>query len=169
MEYSGTKDKGNKPIEDSQDGLVVFSPTNGRVVPLNQVEDEVFRKEMVGKGIGIFPEIPLIFSPVNGIIKYIPETKHAIIVVSDDGIEVLVHIGIDTVELKGQFFDLMVEVNSKVKVGDPLLRFDKKAISARGFNLVIPVIITNANDFSQVVPIDKERVVVEERLIEVFK
>ena len=148
---------------------VIFSPTTGKVIPLNQVKDEVFMKEMVGKGVGIYPEIPSIFSPVDGIVKYVPKTKHAIIISSDDGLDVLVHIGVDTVKLKGKYFETMVHQDTRVKVGEPLLHFNMKAISNLGFDLVIPVVITNSNDFSQIIPVSKKTVMVGDRLIDVLK
>lgn len=147
----------------------VFSPTSGKVIPLSQVNDEVFKKEIVGKGVGIYPKISSIFSPVNGIVKYIPKSKHAIIISSDDGLDVLIHIGLDTVELNGEFFKFMVDKEQKVNVGDLLLKFDKQAIQERGYDITIPVIITNSNDFSEVIPSTKANISVEDRLIEVLK
>jgi PTS system beta-glucosides-specific IIC component len=162
-------DSFEQPVKSDKEAHVVFSPTTGRIIPLQQVKDEVFMKEMVGKGVAIFPEISSIFSPVNGIVKYIPTTKHAMIVSSNDGIDVLIHIGVDTINLNGKYFETLVKQDAQVKVGDPLLHFDRKAILNLGFDLVIPVVITNTNDFSQVIPTRKETVIVEDRLIDVLK
>jgi PTS system beta-glucosides-specific IIC component len=91
------------------------------------------------------------------------------IVSSNDGMDVLIHIGMDTVNLNGKYFETLVKQNAQVKVGDPLLHFNRKAISNLGFDLVIPVVITNTNDFSQIIPTRKETVIVEDHLIDVLK
>lgn len=167
--HSEVLNKLEEPIDSKNKVHIVFSPTTGKIIPLKEVDDAVFMQEMVGKGVGIFPEIPSIFSPVQGIVKYIPKTKHAIIIASDDGLEVLIHIGLDTVELNGQYFNMMVHKDQKVKVGDLLLHFNMQAISKLGYNLTIPVVITNSNDFSRIIPTKKKSVLVEDRLIDIFE
>lgn len=147
----------------------IFSPTAGKIIPLQQVSDEVFKNDIVGKGIGILPELPAIYSPVNGIVKYIPKTKHAVLILSEDGAQVLIHIGLETVNLKGQFFNSFVQTNDKVKVGEMLLRFDLKAIEGLGYSTVIPVVITNSSEYSRVEATSKERISVSDCLINVFK
>ena len=169
MKFFGKKKTQHKIEKRTNHVCTVYSPTNGRIVPLNKIDDEVFKQEIMGKGVGIIPEIFTIYSPVKGTVKYIPVTKHAIIVSSEDGLEVLIHIGIDTVKLKGQHFKLLVDVDENVKVGDPLLSFNKNEILKLGFDLVIPVIITNSDDFSQVILTNKDKVVVEDHLIDVHK
>ena len=156
-------------VESGVDAQIVYSPTAGKIIPLNQVDDDVFKDEIVGKGIGVQPELPVVYSPVNGIVKYIPKTKHAVLVLSDDGVEVLIHIGIDTVNLKGQFFESIVQVNDKVQVGDELVKFDLKEIEKLGYSTVIPVVITNTGDYSRVEVTSKESIGVSEILIKVIK
>ncbi len=146
----------------------IYSPTAGQIIPLQQVSDEVFKNEVIGKGIGILPELPAIYSPVNGIVKYIPKTKHAVLIQSEDGVQVLVHIGLDTVNLKGQFFKLFVQKNDKVKVGELLLQFNLKAIKDLGYSIVTPVVITNSSEYSRIEVTRKERISVSDCLISVF-
>ena len=169
------------PIQDEQpenteihvgselNSLKIYSPAAGTIIPLQQVSDEVFKNEIVGKGIGILPELPAIYSPVNGIVKYIPKTKHAVLVLSEDGMQVLIHIGIDTVNLKGQFFKSIVQMNDKVQVGDKLIQFNLKEIKGLGYSTVIPVVITNSSEYYRVEVTRKERIGVSDCLIDVFK
>jgi PTS system beta-glucosides-specific IIC component len=156
-------------IKSDNSSLKIFSPTAGKIIPLNQVDDEVFKKDIVGKGIGIIPEIPAIYSPVDGVLKYIPTTNHAVIVASDDGLHVLVHVGLDTVNLKGQFFKMIAQKEERVKVGDLLLEFDMQALQKMGYNTVVPVVVTNTNDFSRIEVTHKEKIEVSDCLISVFK
>lgn len=167
--HNENQDKSETSSDSSRMVYKVYSPTAGQVVPLQQVNDEIFMKGMLGKGIGILPEIPIIYSPVSGTVKYIPETKHALMISADDGVDVLIHVGIDTVNLKGQFFKMITHINDHIAVGDLLLHFDIKEISDLGYNLVIPVVITNSNDYSRVEPTNAERVNATECLIDVFK
>jgi len=147
----------------------VYSPTAGKIIPLEQVDDEVFSKDIMGKGIGIQPRIPVIYSPVKGVIKYIAQTNHALIIASNFGVEILIHIGLDTVELKGKFFQMNVHKDDRVNVGDILLNFNLKAIKKAGYDIVTPVIITNSNNYSRIESVNVESVNVSDSLMKVFK
>lgn len=132
--------------------ITIASPLNGEIVPLTEVKDETFASEMMGKGIAINPKEGKVVSPINGIVQMIFKTKHAIGLKSQDGAEILIHIGMDTVQLDGKYFTAHVKDGDKVKVGDTLVEFDMDAIKKEGYELVTPVIITNTIDYLEIVP-----------------
>ena len=132
--------------------ITIASPLNGEIVPLTEVKDETFASEMMGKGIAINPKEGKVVSPINGTVQMIFKTKHAIGLKSEDGAEILIHIGMDTVQLDGKHFTAHVKDGDKVKVGDTLVEFDMDAIKKEGYELVTPVIITNTIDYLEIVP-----------------
>ena len=135
----------------SSDPKKVSAPLQGKVVPLNQVNDAVFSTKMMGEGIAILPENDLIVAPFDGVVTAVFPTKHAIGLTSDHGIEVLIHVGIDTVELNGAHFETFVVVDQKIKQGEPLLKADFAAIKAAGYDTVTPIIVTNTAQYIEVV------------------
>lgn len=132
--------------------ITIASPLNGEIVPLTEVKDETFASEMMGKGIAINPTEGKVVSPINGTVQMIFKTKHAIGLKSEDGAEILIHIGMDTVQLDGKHFTAHVKDGDKVKVGDTLVEFDMDAIKKEGYELITPVIITNTIDYLEIVP-----------------
>lgn len=129
---------------------VVYAPIKGKAIALEEVNDGVFSAGMLGKGIGIEPAEGKAVSPVNGTVSVVFDTKHAIGITSDEGIEVLIHIGLDTVQLNGEPFDVHVKVGDKVKVGDLLAEFDMDKIKEAGYKTVTPIIISNTDAYSDV-------------------
>ncbi|MGK9289030.1 beta-glucoside-specific PTS transporter subunit IIABC [Staphylococcus warneri] len=125
---------------------VVNSPIKGRVQQLKDVPDPVFASEAMGKGIAIIPQNGNVCAPFDGKVETLFPTKHAIGLKNEQGIELLIHIGLDTVQLDGNYFETFVENGQKIKKGDLLIKFDKEAIQASGFNAVTPVVITNNDD-----------------------
>ena len=119
-------------------------------MPLSEVNDETFASEMMGKGIAIEPTDGKVVSPINGTVQTIFKTKHAIGLKSEDGTEILIHIGMDTVQLEGEHFKAYVKDGDKVKIGDTLIEFDTEAIKKKGYELTTPVIVTNTNDYLEV-------------------
>lgn len=130
--------------------VTLVSPMSGTVVALDQVADETFASGLLGKGIGIQPDTGRVVSPVNGTVASLFRTKHAIGLEADDGSEVLIHVGIDTVKLDGQYFTAHVSQDDKVRIGDLLLEFDIPAIRAAGYDLTTPVLISNSDDYIDV-------------------
>ena len=128
----------------------VVSPVKGTALPLSEVKDEVFSTGSMGKGIAIKPECDLVKSPVNGEVIMAYPTGHAIGLRSTDGVEILIHIGMDTVNLNGKGFNLKVKQGDKVKIGDPLVKFDSKVIKEAGYSDIIPIVITNTNKYHDV-------------------
>ena len=120
------------------------APVSGKVIPLEQVKDETFASGMLGQGVAIEPTDNIIYSPIEGTVETIFETKHAIGLKSADGLELLIHIGMDTVNLKGDGFKQLIEVGQKVQIGTPLMEVDFAKIKAAGYEIVTPMVITNA-------------------------
>ena len=147
----------------------IVSPLSGKVVPLSEVADEAFSSGVMGKGLAILPDEGKLFSPVNGTIDSVTETKHAVSIVSDAGEEVLIHIGMDTVTLKGAPFTAHVQDGQKIKSGDLLIEFDMAAIEAANLSTLTPIVVVNSDDFSSVEVIGSGTIKVGEDLIKVQK
>lgn len=123
-------------------GIDLYAPVEGKVVDLTEVPDAIFSQKMMGDGIAIEPTGSLLMAPCDGRIAFISETKHALAIITG-GVEVLMHIGIDTVELDGQAFDVHVKINDEVKKGDKLITFDHEVITKSGKLLITPVVVIN--------------------------
>lgn len=144
----GTKEV-EKDIEEVR-ASTVFSPIEGNVKTIDEVDDITFSSKIMGEGIAIQPTQGRLVSPVNGSVTSLLNAKHAIGLTSETGAQILVHIGLDTVKLNGKFFKSHVKQGDEVSVGDLLIEFDLDAIIAEGYDTISPVIITNSNDFSKV-------------------
>lgn len=139
--------------------LSVKSPIHGQVVPLTSIKDEVFAQEMIGKVIAIEPNEGLIRAPFNGTVTSIFPTKHAIGLKSDSGVELLIHIGVDTVKLDGKLFEKFVEIGQAVKAGDPLVEFDLAEVKKAGYETTVLVVITNWEQFKSIEKMSIEQLV----------
>ncbi len=140
----------------------VLSPLTGSVLPLETVSDATFAEGLVGKGVAIVPAEGLVKAPFDGEVMMLTSTNHAIGLRSVEGVEMLIHIGLETVELNGAGFELLVKDGQKFQQGDALLRFDLADIKAQGYNLVTPVVITNASQFLDVIHTAEAKVVAGE-------
>ena len=142
-------EKGTEAGETSTEGIandvLVEAPVTGNVLDLTTINDPVFSSLAMGKGIAIQPDSDVVVAPFNGVVESLFPTGHAIGLKSDNGAEVLIHIGIDTVKLEGKHFKPLVSQGETVEVGQPLIEFDRKAIADEGFDTVIPVVVTNTN------------------------
>ena len=130
----------------------IASPLDGTIVPLSDVPDPVFSKGTMGPGIAVMPSGDTAYSPGSGMVVAAQPTGHAFGLVLDGGMEVLIHVGIDTVNLKGEGFDVKVKKGDRVTVGAPLVTFDRKVIEDAGYSLVTPVIVLNGRKFASVEP-----------------
>lgn len=128
----------------------VYAPLNGTVVPLREVSDPTFAEEMLGKGIAIHPKNGYVLAPFNGTVETLADTKHALGLRSEDGIELLIHVGLDTVKLNGKYYDALVTPGETFKTGDTLLTFDIEGIQKEGYDTITPIIITNSNDYTAI-------------------
>ena len=145
----------------------ILSPIQGKLYPLSDAKDEAFASETLGKGALIQPSNGKVYAPFDGTIVTLFPTKHAIGIVSDDGIEMLIHFGIDTVNLNGQHFTAFIEQGMKVKQGDLLLEADIEKIKAAGYETQVPVIITNSFNYQNIELSPKEDVSYQDVILKV--
>ena len=124
------------------------------MVPLKDLSDPTFAQEIMGKGIAIEPSENHIVAPVSGTVMVLPDSQHAIGIKGDNGEEILIHIGIDTVSLKGQHFNALVKAEDRIEVGQKLIEFDREAIKAANIQTVTMIIVTNTPDYLDVLSIN---------------
>lgn len=140
------------PVNEVREKAAITSPMSGELIPLADVQDPTFASGLLGKGIAVKPTLGQVVAPADGVIASLFRTHHAIGIECDNGAEILIHVGIDTVKLDGKFFTPHVKVDDVVKQGDLLLEFDMQGITAAGYDLTTPVIITNSDDYLDVIP-----------------
>lgn len=144
----------NETVEDTSNGIMrpveIASPLDGKEIALKDVDDEVFASGVTGKGIAIIPENNTVLSPADGTVSVLFPSKHAVGITTKEGIEILVHIGLNTVMLNGEGFTTFVKQGDQVKKGQKLLEFDKDFITNKGCSLQSPLIITNADQFKDI-------------------
>lgn len=153
-EDNKTEDIETKDIKAKDIEIKIFSPLTGKTIKLEDVEDEAFSSGILGKGIAILPEEGVLYAPADGTISAFFPTGHAIGIAMDDGAELLIHVGMDTVQLNGKGFRPFAAEGDRVKKGQKLLEFDRKLIQEAGYSLVTPVLVTNAEEVGAVVPVD---------------
>jgi PTS system glucose-specific IIA component len=150
-----------------QKDILIYSPARGKVVEIDKVPDEVLASRMVGEGIAIIPDNGIIKSPCDGKIIQIFSTNHALGIISEEGLEILIHMGIDTVELKGEGYKRLIEEEQVVKKGDPLMEMDLELIKEKGKEIITPIIITNMEKVKGLYPCDVDRVVEDDVVMKV--
>lgn len=151
-EVSVEKDNDSKvvtPLKDIKQEIIA-SPLNGDILPLDQVPDEVFASGAMGKGIAINPSEGVVYAPTKGTVSLVFATKHAIGFQTENGAELLIHVGMDTVSLEGKGFKALVEVGDTVEAGQKLLEFDMDAIKASGLPTITPIIVTNTDVYEDI-------------------
>lgn len=147
----------------------ILAPIEGKAVSLKEVNDPTFSEEIMGKGAAIVPSKGRVVSPVNGTVSALFKTKHAIGITSDDGTEVLIHIGLETVKLEGKYFKAYVKKDDKVKAGDLLIEFDMDSIKKAGYEIITPVIVANTNDYTDILSNINKDVKEKDKLIKIIK
>jgi PTS system beta-glucosides-specific IIC component len=140
------------------DGIKLTAPVSGKVIPLAQVPDKVFSQKMMGDGIAIDPVGDTIDAPFDGVVLMTTKTNHAIGMQTDSGLELLIHVGLDTVNLKGDGLKTLVKQGQRVKKGDSLIKFDRKKIESQGYSLITPIIVTNSKEHMVSSPTDQVNV-----------
>lgn len=130
--------------------MTVYAPADGTVVPLAEFPDAVFSQGILGPGCGILPTGKLVTAPFDGTVIQATDTLHAVGLVSNDGVEVLIHVGVDTVDMGGKGFQYYAKDGMKIRLGEPLIEFDRETIKAAGHSDAIAVVVTNGDDFSAV-------------------
>ena len=162
------------PVEEDEADMVtpasvkLMAPMKGAVMGLHDVADEVFSKGLLGKGMAIEPVDGKVVSPIAGTVTTVFPTKHAIGLTDDHGMEVLIHVGLDTVSLNGEPFEALVEAGDRVEVGTELLQADLDAIKAAGLPTTTVVVITNTDEFKDVTPVEPGNVSFKDHVMEVF-
>lgn len=131
-------------------GTVLGAHMEGECVPLQQVNDPTFGEEILGKGIAVIPADGKVYAPIDGEVSTVFPTGHAVAITTPDGIEILIHVGLDTVKLEGKHFTIKTETGRQVKKGDLLVEADIEAIRAEGYDCITPMIICNTADFASV-------------------
>lgn len=135
----------------TEDKKQILAPVAGKVIPMSQVADPTFSQEILGKGVAVVPSDGKFVAPVSGEVVVMFETKHAVSIKADNGAELIVHIGLDTVNLKGQYYEAHVKQGDKVKAGDLLVEVDLDKVKAAGYDVTTPVIICNTPDYPNMV------------------
>ena len=149
--------------------ITITSPLKGEVVRLDQMEDPAFAEETLGKGAAIISEEGVVCSPFDGTVQMVFETGHAIGLVSDEGVELMIHIGIDTVRLDGKYFEKLVKDGERVAGGQPLIKFDIEKITKEGYQVITPVVITNTETFADISVCREGSVGFQENLMSLVK
>lgn len=150
-----------------RDMLCITSPLSGTVHALNRIDDPIFSSEVLGKGCAIEPTNGDVYAPFSGVVSQLAETGHAIGITGENGVELLIHVGMDTIELGGRFFEPQVQMGDHVEQGQLLLRFEMQRIAAEGYSLMTPVVITNTDDYSAVQTLCAGKTVVGRELLAV--
>lgn len=157
----------DKAIEAEQKEITISSPLKGQLVKLSDVQDEAFSSGILGQGVAVLPEEGALYAPADGTISAFFPTGHAIGMMTVDGVELLMHVGMDTVQLEGKGFTPLAKAGDVVKKGQKLLEFDMELIKDAGFSLVTPVLVSNYTEFAEVIPAEGEHISCGEELLTV--
>ena len=166
-ETDGTNEEVTKRTTVKSETITVCSPATGELVSISKVSDPTFAQEIMGRGMAVIPKEETIVSPINGTVQMVFDTKHAIGFLSEEGAEVLVHVGLDTVNLNGQYFEALVKDGDSVQVGTPVLKVDLKGIQKAGYEIVTPVIVTNSADYADVIVGEERKIQKAEAIMKV--
>ena len=139
----------NKMISDNKE-TIIYAPVSGKVICREDIPDETFASGIMGEGVGIKPEEEIIVAPFDGEITSVVDTGHAVGLTSSDGVELLIHVGVDTVKMQGDGFQVFVTEGQKVKTGEKLLKFDRDKIRKAGYSDTTAALVTNSDDYSSV-------------------
>lgn len=142
---------------------------DGRTIPMDEVNDQTFAQELLGPGIAIVPSNGTVVSPIDGTIATVMDTKHAVCIQGEDGLELIVHAGLDTVELNGKYYQTYKEIGDQVKAGDVLLEFDLEEIAKAGYDVTTPIVITNLGDYKITKCLTGQQVKAGEEVIQLTK
>ena len=130
--------------------IIIASPMDGVVCPVTDLSDPVFSEDILGRGIAIQPSTGCVKAPAKAVISQMFDTGHAVSLLTDNGVELLIHVGIDTVKLKGRHYTVRIKNEDNVNIGDVLIEFDAAAIREEGYDTVTPVVVCNPQAFSEV-------------------
>lgn len=151
--------------QESSKTFKLIAPVSGKSLPLSETPDPVFAQKMAGDGLAMEPNADVIVAPADGELTLVFNTKHAFAITLENGVELLVHIGIETVSLNGEGFEQLAEQGTKVKAGDPIIKIDREFIKSKGLPLTTPVLITNPDILKSINPIENIETVAGETTI----
>ena len=158
-----------KMFEKNAKTISLKAVEDGRTIPMDEVNDQTFAQELLGPGIAIVPSNGTVVSPINGTIATVMDTKHAVCIQGEDGLELIVHAGRDTVELNGKYYQTYKEIGDQVKAGDVLLEFDLEEITKAGYDVTTPIVITNLGDYKITKCLTGQQVKAGEEVIQLTK
>ena len=158
-----------KMFEKNAKTISLKAVEDGRTIPMDEVNDQTFAQELLGPGIAIVPSNGTVVSPINGTIATVMDTKHAVCIQGEDGLELIVHAGLDTVELNGKYYQTYKEIGDQVKAGDVLLEFDLEEITKAGYDVTTPIVITNLGDYNITKCLTGQQVKAGEEVIQLTK
>lgn len=148
---------------------VLVAPVSGKVMPLSEVPDPVFAEKLAGDGMAIMVEGDTVVAPADGELTLVFKTKHAFAMTLENGLEILVHIGLETVSLDGEGFEQLVEQGTKVKAGTPLIKINRDFILSKGLSLATPVLITNVDAAKSITPVESGNAVAGKTVVVNFE
>ena len=158
-----------KMFEKNAKTISLKAVEDGRTIPMDEVNDQTFAQELLGPGIAIVPSNGTVVSPIDGTIATVMDTKHAVCIQGEDGLELIVHAGLDTVELNGKYYQTYKEIGDQVKAGDVLLVFDLEEITKAGYDVTTPIVITNLGDYKITKCLTGQQVKAGEEVIQLTK
>ena len=158
-----------KMFEKNAKTISLKAVEDGRTIPMDEVNDQTFAQELLGPGIALVPSNGTVVSPINGTIATVMDTKHAVCIQGEDGLELIVHAGLDTVELNGKYYQTYKEIGDQVKAGDVLLEFDLEEITKAGYDVTTPIVITNLGDYKITKCLTGQQVKAGEEVIQLTK
>lgn len=158
-----------KMFEKNAKTISLKAVEDGRTIPMDEVNDQTFAQELLGPGIAIVPSNGTVVSPIDGTIATVMDTKHAVCIQGEDGLELIVHAGLGTVELNGKYYQTYKEIGDQVKAGDVLLEFDLEEITKAGYDVTTPIVITNLGDYKITKCLTGQQVKAGEEVIQLTK
>ena len=158
-----------KMFEKNAKTISLKAVEDGRTIPMDEVNDQTFAQELLGPGIAIVPSNGTVVSPINGTIATVMDTKHAVCIQGEDGLELIVHAGLDTVELNGKYYQTYKEIGDQVKAGDVLLEFDLEEITKAGYDATTTIVITKLGDYKITKSLTGQQVKAGEEVIQLTK
>ena len=147
--------------------ITIASPLNGACIPLGEVNDATFAQEILGKGIAVVPETGVVYAPFDGKVEAMFDTGHAVGRVSEDGVELLIHVGIDTVNLKGEYFHPQKKAGDVIQKGDVLIEFERQEILDAGYEITTPVIVANSEKYAKIEAVSGEHIAAMKPLLQI--
>lgn len=147
-----------QPVKPIVEKIEILSPLSGEIVPLKEVADPVFAEGILGQGVAVRPSVGEVYAPADGVISAVIDSKHALGITTDSGAELLIHVGLDTVKLNGEGFEVMVNAGDHIKAGALLMKFDIEKIKAAGYDTITPVLVSNMAEFISLKATEEKKV-----------